>query len=212
MKWSKTHREKQSAENRTPLSPPCAQYFHRKLIDSILALYSGMVLGFFGIQHFGQKKLKLNKIDWYVEMPIEAFPNPQTRVRYWYSSLDAQLDMFTAAATFIVVALLVRIRQLFQWPNKTRTATYRKHLLHQLLFSLIDWLVAPFYMLVLCTYWRYNELQMMGEKKGELAQRAETVYTALKVLLDIPIYVLIIPMSLTIWRAPALWRDVLAVS
>lgn len=25
-----------------------------------------MVLGFFGIQHFGQKKLKLNKIDWYV--------------------------------------------------------------------------------------------------------------------------------------------------
>ncbi len=169
-----------------------------------------MVLGFFGIQHFGQKKLKLEKIDWYVEMLLDLVSNA-IRVRYWYSSLEAQLDMFTAAATLIVVALLVRIRQLFQWPNKTRTASYRKHLLHQLLFSLIDWLVAPFYLLVLLTYWRYRELQMMG-KQGELAQRAEIVYTALKVLLDIPVYVLIIPMTLSIWRAPALWKDILAVS
>jgi hypothetical protein len=166
-------------------------------IASTVALYSGMVLGFFGIQHFGQKKLKLNKIDW---------------TRYWRSSWDAQLDLLTAALTLVVVALVIRIRQLFQWPNKTRIASYRKHLIHQLLFSLIDWLVAPFYLIVVLTYWRYSEIRGSTAMHGELAQRAEIVYVALKVLLDIPAFVLIVPMTITLWRAPALWRDIVAKS
>ncbi len=80
------------------------------------------------------------------------------------------------------------------------------------MFTLIDWLVAPFYLVVLITYWRYNELSAASDKHGELAQRAETIYVALKVLLDIPVYVLIIPMTITIWRAPALWKDIVTVS
>lgn len=72
---------------------------------------------------------------------------------------EAQLDLATFLGCLVVFLLVIRGPALVSYLWRDRLLPFRHYLLQQLMLSFIDWLVLPFFLLVLLFPWRISYMR-----------------------------------------------------
>eukprot|EP01119_Soliformovum_irregulare_P009854 TRINITY_DN2371_c0_g1_i4.p1 TRINITY_DN2371_c0_g1~~TRINITY_DN2371_c0_g1_i4.p1 ORF type:complete len:1908 (-),score=505.85 TRINITY_DN2371_c0_g1_i4:139-5538(-) len=137
---------------------------------------------------------------------IKRIPQFDLKKSLW-GIIDAQIDMLTFMGTLIVIILIIRIPGLIAY-LRTGHLSFRPYLRDQLLLSFADWLVAPFFILIIIFPWRISHLRSQWKAKHPdfWFHRKLIIKTACEVIVDVPFFALCIPIILTLWRVGELKR------